>query len=243
MQARLQARHGERLSEGDWRLLEAARSLDHFIDRARATSLRRFAERLNAGMSSHAIERVLRAAWRDYVAEVASWSSQDWRAAILWTAPLPDLPSIDGLLRDEAPLWARQDPVLAPFLEQDRRAPSRKSPLHDLLPGAKRERTLARRWYAHWRSLWPKGAAEIKALTALADTIAAHVAQLAQAGAQDSSTPYRRALANKMTRLFRRHGGTPVAAFCHLALIALDLERLRGGLVRRALFAPAKEAA
>jgi len=31
--------------------------------------------------------------------------------------------------------------------------------------------------------------------------------------------------------------------FCHLALVALDLERLRGGLVRRALFAAAREAA
>ena len=32
----------------------------------------------------------------------------------------------------------------------------------------------------------------------------------------------------------------PVAVFCHLALVALDLERLRGGLVRRQLFEPAK---
>jgi len=31
--------------------------------------------------------------------------------------------------------------------------------------------------------------------------------------------------------------------FCHLALVALDLERLRGALVRRRLFEPAQEVA
>ena len=66
---------------------------------------------------------------------------------------------------------------------------------------------------------------------------------LTRAGPQEASAPYRRDLAQTVTRLFRRHGGTPVAVFCHLALVALDLERLRGDLVRRALFEPAKEAA
>ena len=71
VQARLQARHGDRLDEGDWRSLEAAKSLDHFHDRARMSSLRRFTERLDTQMSAHAIERALRVEWRRYVAEVA----------------------------------------------------------------------------------------------------------------------------------------------------------------------------
>ena len=54
-----------------------------------------------------------------------------------------------------------------------------------------------------------------------------------------SSAPYRRDLAHAVTRLFRRHGASPAAVFCHLVLVALDLERLRGGLVRRRLFEPA----
>ncbi len=118
-----------------------------------------------------------------------------------------------------------------------------KSPLDVLLPGPKRELTLAGRWYAHWRTLWPKDATERRALAALAETVKAHVARLERSGPQDASAPYRRELAQTITRMFRRHGGTPTAAFCHLALVALDLERLRGGLVRRALFAPAKKAA
>ncbi len=241
MQARLQARHGERLDEGDWRALEAARSLDQFIDRARATSLRRFTECLNAGMPSHAIERALRVGWREYVADVAGWCVEDWRPAIAWAAPFPDLPAIDALLRGEAPSWVRLDPGLAVLLERERHGA--KSQLDVLLPAPKRELTVARRWYAHWRALWPKDAAARRVLAALAESVKAHVARLNRSGPKDTSAPYRRDLTRTITRMFRRHGGTPTAAFCHLALVALDLERLRGGLVRRALFAPAKEAA
>ena len=243
VQARLQARYGERLDEADWRALEAARSLDQFIDRSRATSLRRFTERLNAGMSSHAIERALRTAWRDYVAELAGWSAAEWRPAIAWTAPFPDLPVIDGLLRGEASNWAQHDAGLAQFLQRDPRVVSEKSPLKALLPAPKRELTLPARWYAHWRSLWPQGSAERRVLTTLTETIKAHIARLDRAGLQDVNASYRRDLAQKVTRMFRRHAGTPVAVFCHLVLVALDLERLRGDLVRRALFEPAKEAA
>jgi hypothetical protein len=243
VQARLQARHGDRLQEADWRALEAARSLDHFIERARATSLRRFIERLNAGMSSHAIERALRAAWRDYVAEVAGWGPPEWRPAVLWTAHLADLPIIDALLRGEKPEWAQQDAALVSFLQSGHGA-LEKLPHAPLLPASGREATLARRWFAHWRSLWPRADRQ-RALDSLADTISIHFDLLGRAGRQETSAPYRRELARNVTRMFRRHGGSPIAAFCHLALVALDLERLRGGLVRRRLFtpAPAKEAA
>jgi hypothetical protein len=240
----MQARHGERMQDGDWRVLEAAQALDHFIERSRTTSLRRFTERLNASMSSHVIERSLRAAWRDYVAEVAAWGAPEWRPAILWAAHLPDLPAIDALLRGETPGWARQDPALAAVLESQR--DGAKSPLAALRPGGGRAPTLAARWYAQWRALWPKpNAAEQRALTGLAAAVKAHVERLGRAGPRETSGPYRRQLAQAVTRMFRRHGGSPVAAFCHLALVALDLERLRGDLVRRALFEAArgKEAA
>jgi hypothetical protein len=238
VQARLQARHGDRLPDADWRVLEATRSLDQFIERARGTSLRRFGERVNAGMSSHAIERSLRAAWRDYVAEVSSWAPAEWQPAILWTAHLPDLPVIDALLRGATPAWAQQDPVLIVFLESERRALDR-SPLAALLPARDRPVTLAGRWFAHWRALWPRGSNQAP-LMKLAELVEAHVARLARAGPQDASASYRRELAHSVARMFRRHGGAPIAVFCHLALVALDLDRLRGGLARRRLFEPAR---
>jgi len=242
VQARLQARHGERVTEGDWRMLEAVRSPERFIDRTRATALRRFSERLNTGMSSHVIERELRNAWRDYVAEVASWCPPDWRPTILWCAPLADLPLFAALLQGEAPYWVHQDAALSTFLDLAQGATIR-SPLDALLPGPKRAPTLAGRWYAHWCSLWPRDARRYRALTALADTVKVQVARLDLAGPQGTSAAYRSALAQAMSRMFRRHSASPIAVFCHLALVALDLERLRGGLVRRVLFAAATEAA
>jgi len=46
----------------------------------------------------------------------------------------------------------------------------------------------------------------------------------------------------ELLKLFRRHAGSAVAVFAYLAMAALDVERLRGGLVVRALFEPASEA-
>lgn len=249
VQARLQARHGERLTENDWRALEATRLLDHFIERSRATPLRRFTGRLNAGMTSHAIERLLRQEWRGYVAEIASWLDTDWQPAILWTAHLADLPAIDALLRGEAPPWIKDDAQLATFAEGDvpqRIAALEKSPLAPLAPASGRPPGLAGRWSAHWQSLWPRlGRAETRALRGLIAMVAAHAAQLALAAPPDTSPPHRLELAKNLTRLFRRHGASPAAVFSHLALAALDLERLRGHLTLAALFEPthAREAA
>jgi hypothetical protein len=235
VQARLQARHGDRLAEADWRALEAARALDQFIERARATSLRHFAQRMNASMTSHAIERALRVAWRDYVAEVAGWGPAEWRAAIVWAAHVPQLPVIDAAIRGERPEWVSHDPDIASMADENLRTIARdKFPLRPLLPKPGSADTIAQRWFAHWRTLRPYG--EKQALNLLAEMIAAHVERLGRAGPQEASADYRRDLARKVTRLFRRQGGTPAAVFCHLALMALDLERFRGNLVRRALF-------
>jgi len=245
VQARLQARHGERLDEEAWRSLEASKSIAQFMERSRATALRRFTEALMPAMSSHAIERILRAAWRTYVAQIATWVAPAWRPAVLWATVVPELPAIDALLKGEAPEWAREEPYLSPFAEADpqRRAADlgRSSFAPLVAPGA---RTLAERWFAHWRASWPgPSAADRRLLTDLVRAIARHWEQLGGAAAHEASGPYRRNLARDVTRLFRHSSGRPAAVFCHLALVALDLERLRGGLVRRRLFEPARVAA
>jgi len=243
VQARLQARHGERLQETDWRAIEAARSLDQFIERARGSRLRRFIDGVQARTSSHGIERVLRDAWRSYVTEVAGWVPEAWRQAVMWTSHVPELPIIDALLKGAAPKWIRQDPVFAVLTETDvrkRSAALTNSLLDPLVASGGREETLAARWYTHWYSLWPQHrmADHKSALFDLAATINAHVERLDRAGIQETSAAYRRDLARSVTRIFRRHSGSPAAVFCHLALVALDLERLRGDLIRRRRFEP-----
>jgi hypothetical protein len=48
--------------------------------------------------------------------------------------------------------------------------------------------------------------------------------------------PARRALSSRLIALYRRAMLDPAAVFIFLALSALDIERLRGELVRRAIF-------
>lgn len=240
VQARLCARHGERLEEVGWRMLDAAKSPDHFLERARATSLRRFTDRLDAQMSSHTIERLLRAEWRGYVAELAAWVVPSWQPAVHWVACFPDLPVLDGIVRGATPDWLREDTIFAPFAEGGSRKLAtilEEAPLAPLLPAIEQHGPLAEQWLVHWRALWPRGPADERQwLDRLVAAVAEHVQRLARAGVEDSSSHYRHDLARLMARLFRRRSGSPVALFAHLVLVALDLERLRGGLVRRQLF-------
>lgn len=219
VQARVQARHGGLLAEHDWRSLAAAKSVAHFLERTRATWLRRFTDPLSAGMASHAIERQLRASWRAYVAQVGEWVPAPWQPAVLWMAVLADLPLIP---EDPANI---ESSALAPLLVTDAG-----------------DAGIGERWHAHWRTLWPRDSG-CEGMDRLARIVGTHVEMLARAGAQARSAPYRHALAQALVRLFRRHGGTPVAVFAHLGLVALELEQLRGAVVRRRLFADATEAA
>ena len=218
VQARLQARHGERLHEGDWRTLEAARSLEQFLDRSRATSLRRFTERLNAGMPSHAIERVLRAGWRKYVAEVAGLGRAEIGGRPCVDRLFPDLPAIDALLRGEAPSWVRQDPAFArcslkrargrPQFENRRsmfiaagaeaRADGGQALVRALALALAERRRRAPRRSPHWLK-----------------RVEAHVARLDRAGPKDTSAPYRRELGannNPHVPAARRNANSPCSA-------------------------------
>jgi len=72
-------------------------------------------------------------------------------------------------------------------------------------------------------------------LAAVLKAVQEHGRMLALDGAD--GVALREQLGAQLSRLFRAAAGTLVATLCHLALMALDFERLRGGLVNRSLFA------
>ena len=92
VQARLQARHGERMDEAHWHALEGAQSFLTYLDRTRSTPVSRFTELVPADASAHLVERRLREARRGYAEEIASWMPASWRRAVRWAALLPELP-------------------------------------------------------------------------------------------------------------------------------------------------------
>jgi hypothetical protein len=248
-QARLQARHGERLSDAEWRMLEAARSFELCLERSRSTPLRRFADPVNGRViTGHSIERVLRIEWRRYVSDVAAWAPPAWRPIVLWGAHVPDLVVLDRIFAGETRDWMREDPAFGQIFGAEGRldvAALEHSPFRPLAPAIGRDIGVAECWLGHWRALRPRGCgADRRELEELAELVREHIGGLARAAAGETSGPRRRELADALRRMFRRRSGTPVAAFCHLAFMALDLERLRGLLLRARLFgARAREGA
>lgn len=97
---------------------------------------------------------------------------------------------------------------------------------------------------AEWRDQWhrrmPAGdTRDLEGITALEQHVRRWMAGNRRV---DESTPsraesLRRVLERRATAIFRRHSGRPGAIFAHLLLTALDLQRLRGGLLSRRVLA------
>lgn len=89
-------------------------------------------------------------------------------------------------------------------------------------------------WQADWQRALPADARPLRqALPLPAQWLLPRLAGRADGRAEATTA----ATQQRLQRLARRHPGSAVAVFAHLALQALALERLRGDLVVRALFA------
>lgn len=94
-------------------------------------------------------------------------------------------------------------------------------------------------WQADWQRSLPAAARALRQVLPLpAQQLLPRLA--GQRGGRAAASAA--ATQQRLQRLARRHAGSAVAAFAHLALQALELERLRGELVVRALFGGAEAA-
>jgi len=226
--ARVQAQYGERPQTSDWRRLEASHDLGQYLESARSSFFGPWIAGLDRNRDAHAIERTLRAAWRQYVRTVAGWHPRCWQAWLTWLEWLPSL----GLIRQleppgQLPAELQADPVVgttgkAAALAIFESAIAGRVPLGQL-------------WLARWRELRPVVDEDSeRLLAAVARAVREHTRALAVESAD--AVALRERLRARLRRVFRSAAGTPVASLCHLVLMALDFERLRGGLVTRALF-------
>lgn len=239
-QARLSARYGERPDELAWRRLEHVRALPALLDLARATALARWTGGIGAHSMPHEIERVLRGHWRELVAEVAAWMPEDWHAAVDWCATLADLSVLQHLARGGELLpWMRDDPVYGDLAERESAvfgAAPAGGPLAPLAAAWSDADRMGSLWVAEWRRRIPRPRRADDALLAeVGRALVAHLAAFRDRAVRDG-WPLRRTLQARLALLFRRAMLDPAAAFIFLALAALDLERLRGEILRRAAF-------
>jgi len=245
-QARLQSRHGERASEAAWQRLETAREFGALLEAARASPLRPWLVGITTPGEPHRIETVLRAQWRAAVAEVAGWMPAAWQPAVRWCALWPDLPVLQHLARGGAPAaWMGDDPdygALCAAPAAERAAAVAAGRFGALARAWPVPESIARAWHAEWQRRLPQplGGAD-DSLRQVADTLREHGAAFA-AAAPGTGWLLRRALQARLSLLLRRATLEPAAAFIHVALSALDFERLRGELLSRALFPRARVA-
>lgn len=240
-QARVWARHGQCAGELHWPRLQSAREFTTVLEAARETPLRRWLDGITATASAHAIEAVLRSQWRAAVDEVARWMPGPWQPAVRWCGVLPELPLVEHLAQGhEAPGWMDDDPdyrALAAVPVAQRRTLLSTGRFAPLVGDGAEPGTLAHAWQSHWRRLWPRGQGHA-GLEAVAAALREHAAGFTSAGGASHAWLLRRTLQARLSLMLRRAGGEPALAFIHLALTAIELERLRGELLGRALFAP-----
>ena len=239
-QARLAARYGARPDELAWRRIELLRAFPAVVDAARTSALRPWMGGIGLLSTTHDIERVLRGHWRDLVEEVGRWMPVAWVPAVRWCATLVDLPVVQHLARGGAMLpWMREDGVYAELAERESAgfgAAPAGGTLAPLSAAWADPDDIGALWLAEWRRRSSHAGGGDPALReAFVQALRLHFAAFRDPSVRDGWT-LRRALQARLALLFRRATADPVAAFIFLALMALDLERLRAELLRRAAF-------
>lgn len=240
VQARVQARLAGLPREGDWQRLEATRSFSAFLEESRTTALKPWVVGLSGTSDAHDIDRGVRAIFRAEVDAAARWVPDAWRAAVRWVQWLPQLPALaQGLRAGRAPEWMARDPFLAGLVgaqgELDRAA-LQAAGLGLLVEAAAEGRDLAEVWIVEWRGRCPSVRRRFReSLDRLAATLLDHQRQFF-AAAPDRTWPLRRDLDHRLRHLFHVFLLQPAGLFAYLALVAVELERLRAALVSRALF-------
>lgn len=262
--ARASARLAQRPDERLWTQLHSARGVAAALDAVRGSAAAAYVSGVTWPAPPADLELAFRQQWRTRVDEVVRWAPDPWRAALRWTAHLIDLPALVHLLGEEPPApWIAVDPALAAYAHEhrgERLARLAAGPFAPLALAAQtaeppprrldaaawqraRLHAALRAWEREWRARWPACDEDARAsLDRLVARVAAHLARFG-ALAEEDAPAARQKLAADVAALLRRSAAQPAALFAYLALVALDLERLRGEIVARAAFRAAPEVA
>ena len=238
-QARMQARLARLPTEADWRRLASTRSLAAYLEESRATGLGPWVRAFSRLSQPHELDRGCRAIARESTELVASWAPVAWRPAVIWIAWLPWLPLIEHLARGGTlPAWASHDERLRGWLDDSGALDigALTAAGLDVADAGQCTEVIARRWGDAWRARWPTTGGRCRRdLEALAALVSRHV-ETFQGGGTESAWALREALHGRLWRLLHLRAVQPVALFAFLAILLIDLERLRGALLSRAVF-------
>lgn len=239
VQTRLQARHGMRPAEDEWRRLRSIGDLGNYLQVVQKSDLSNWAVGLSVNTSVHDIELILRQRFRAYIDDLSRWPADEWRTSIAWVKRLIDLPAINHILSGQPPAnWMIDDPELKPFIhvnENLRDDAFLSSDCSVFLKAWKAHEPLVDAWYRQWLAHAPLKKQQQSDLDRLWRLFKKRL-QTQCDNPEDSTELVRESMERELRGIFRSLAGKPEMIFAHLGLVALDLEKLRGDLVRRALF-------
>lgn len=236
---RLQARHGMRPDESVWQLVESHRDIANYIQAARNTVLHQWVAGVQPSGDAHLLEEALLEQYRVYVRDIAVFVPKTWSRAVRWIESLTFLPSIHYLLTGNTAYgWMLENPTLRKFTVADQAqrlnilAQTQFAPL---VTGMEAGKPLTIAWLDYWQSLWPEKISQRSPLSKLVSVLLNHIEEFSQLSPA-ITWAQRKKLSEILVYMFRNHAFESVSVFVHLLLVALDIERLRAGIMRRRLF-------
>lgn len=242
-QARLQARYGKRADSQMWLRLHSIHDFTSYLQTAQHTSMRPWVLGISSTHSSHEIELILRQKYRRHIDEVAGWVPKDWQAPLQWIKRLPDLPVLQHLLASGPPMdWMKLDPDLSSFTVDDpaeRQRAMRNDGCSALVSAWHQGESIVSGWLSHWHQIRPRTRAYDAGLRYSEQMLQTLLLQAEKTG-QLSPADYE-AADERLGRLFRRYALQPAGICTYLAVVAMDLHRLRSDLMRHVIFQEGKD--
>ena len=235
-QARLQARYGKRADAPVWARLQNIHDLASYLQVAQQTPLRPWVLGIGSGHSSHDIELALRQRYRNHVDEVAGWLPKVWQAPLRWSSRLADLPVLQYLLAGGVAMdWMRSDPYIGDFTDYDpalRSQAMRNAGCESLVNAWQQGDSMFEGWLFHWNQARPATRAYNAGLQTMEQLLRAHLLRNARQTGVALAKDYEAAV-DELTAIFRRHALEPAGVCAYLAIIAVDLHRIRSDLMQR----------
>lgn len=241
-QVRLQSRYSQRANEDVWLRLHNIHDLSSYLQIAQQTPLRQWILGIDSRHSNHEIELALRQKYRKHIDEITNWVPADWQKPVQWVKRLADLPVLHYLLAAGTPSdWMKNDPDITEFTADDsalRLQAMSNAGYASLVSAWQQKQNLSAGWLSDWKAMHPRVTAFTTGLQDLEHLLQQQLhsqLEIGNSSTQDLAVDYE-SITHKLAIFFRRHAFQPAAVYAYLAIIAIDLHRVRADLLQRLFF-------
>jgi hypothetical protein len=162
-----------------------------------------------------------------------------WQRALQWIKRLADLPALQYLLDGGEPLeWMKSDPEISDFTVDEiqlREQLIRDAGNQALVDSRRQQGSILSGWLSQWNSLRPGSVYSDHGLKPLEKLLLEQIQLQTRQPGKSLPADYEIML-DRLRLVFRRSAFKPAAVCAYLAIVALDVHRLRSDLMLRLFF-------